>query len=119
MAGWSVITNDDDDNSADGNARGNADDVGASNQRGSTPTLDTDVLVVVVIDANSNADKVPPFISRPDPAGPFGRPDTHNVPNPPGLQFNDFISPCTCKRSIKIRRNRRRHRRRGNKQARD
>ena len=104
----------DEDGNACGNACGNANNVRASNRRGSVPSLNLDALVIVVV--NVDADEGPPFISGPDPAGPFRLPKTQGVPYPPpGLRFANCIFPCTCKRSTKIRRKKSCGCRRGNK----
>ena len=114
MAGQPGSADNNDNDGANGNARGNSNNVGASDRQVSSPPLDIYALVVVII-FDADADKGPPFISGPDPAGPFGRPETHDVTYPPGLPFANFISPRTRKRPIKIRHDRRRRRRRSNK----
>ena len=114
MSGRPGSADNNDNDGANGNARGNSNNVGASDRQVSPPPLDIYALFVVII-FDADADKGPPFILEPDPAGLFSRAETHDVPYPPGLLFANFISPRNRKQSIKIRRDRRRRRRRGNK----
>ena len=63
MAGRPGSTDNNDGDGANGNTRGNADDVRASDWQGSAPPLlDLDALIVVVVYAN--ADEGPPFYVR-------------------------------------------------------
>ena len=76
------------------------------------PPLDLDALVVIVVVAVivfvvvfivviivvTDADEVPPFISGPDPAGLFGRTNTHNVLTPP-FYASPILSPLVLVRN--------------------
>ena len=44
------------------------------------PPLYIDALVVILVDVDAEADEGLPFISGPNPAGPFGPPETNDVP---------------------------------------
>ena len=100
-------------NGASCNACDNANDVGASNRGRSAPPLDIDalfvVVIVVVVDANADAnadadtDEGPPFISGPNPAGLFGRLETHDVSAPPGYASTILSPPVLVRDPSKSR----------------